>query len=115
MGNLQVRFLEGWAPAMAPGYSTSSGYRPGFYCSGILVRKAGGATVTTADDIRQSLSAHVPVFWVYNDACPPSPGSVVPKRPRSPAASGIPYPGLAIRPVAARQRDLRALQGLQPE
>ena len=23
MGNLQVRFLEGWAPAMAPGYSTS--------------------------------------------------------------------------------------------
>ena len=23
-GNLQVRFLEGWAPAMAPGYSTKS-------------------------------------------------------------------------------------------
>ena len=22
MGNLHVRFLEGWAPAMAPGYST---------------------------------------------------------------------------------------------
>jgi hypothetical protein len=22
MGNLQVRFLEGWAPAMVPGYST---------------------------------------------------------------------------------------------
>jgi hypothetical protein len=22
-GNLQVRFLEGWAPAMAPGYSTA--------------------------------------------------------------------------------------------
>ena len=22
MGNLQVRFLEGWAPEMAPGYST---------------------------------------------------------------------------------------------
>jgi hypothetical protein len=22
MGNLQVRFLEGWAPAMAPGYSS---------------------------------------------------------------------------------------------
>jgi hypothetical protein len=25
MGNLQVRFLEGWAPAMAPGYSTFAG------------------------------------------------------------------------------------------
>lgn len=68
-----------------------SGYRPGFYCSGIPVTEAGGTTVATADDIRQSLSAHVPVFWVYNDVCPPSPGCVVPKRPRSPAASGIPY------------------------
>jgi hypothetical protein len=25
MGNLQVRFLEGWAPAMAPGHSTNVG------------------------------------------------------------------------------------------
>jgi len=25
MGNLQVRFLEGWAPAMAPGHSTLTG------------------------------------------------------------------------------------------
>jgi hypothetical protein len=24
MGNLQVRFLEGWAPAMAPGHSTDT-------------------------------------------------------------------------------------------
>src|SRR6266480_5036705 len=29
MGNLQVRFLEGWAPAMAPGYSTLTGLRKG--------------------------------------------------------------------------------------
>ncbi len=27
MGNLQVRFLEGWAPAMAPGHSTLTGLR----------------------------------------------------------------------------------------
>ena len=26
MGNLQVRFLEGWAPAMAPGYSTNENH-----------------------------------------------------------------------------------------
>jgi hypothetical protein len=26
MGNLQVRFLEGWAPAMAPGYSANQVY-----------------------------------------------------------------------------------------
>src|SRR5260370_34549259 len=28
MGNLQVRFLEGWAPAMAPGHSTVTQNRP---------------------------------------------------------------------------------------
>src|ERR1700730_10391421 len=30
MGNLQVRFLEGWAPAMAPGYSTLIALRQSF-------------------------------------------------------------------------------------
>jgi len=29
MGNLQVRFLEGWAPAMAPGHSTAIQAFPG--------------------------------------------------------------------------------------
>lgn len=35
MGNLQVRFLEGWAPAMAPGYSAISnnvGPVKSFFC-----------------------------------------------------------------------------------
>jgi len=35
MGNLQVRFLEGWAPAMAPGYSTLG------ITSGVPVNRAG--------------------------------------------------------------------------
>jgi hypothetical protein len=35
MGNLQVRFLEGWAPAMAPGYSTLRDY-------GRVARDSGG-------------------------------------------------------------------------
>ena len=35
MGNLQVRFLEGWAPAMAPGYSTVC-LRVKDYCSSSL-------------------------------------------------------------------------------
>src|SRR5882724_3927005 len=34
MGNLQVRFLEGWAPAMAPGYSTLTGLWKGCQSSG---------------------------------------------------------------------------------
>jgi hypothetical protein len=32
MGNLQVRFLEGWAPAMAPGYSTKCFWAIGRKC-----------------------------------------------------------------------------------
>jgi hypothetical protein len=35
MGNLQVRFLEGWAPAMAPGHSTVGKYGPAFYSASL--------------------------------------------------------------------------------
>jgi len=35
MGNLQVRFLEGWAPAMAPGYSTLIALRQGSPLEGV--------------------------------------------------------------------------------
>src|SRR6266478_5060718 len=34
MGNLQVRFLEGWAPAMAPGYSTIKSLRASNHTTG---------------------------------------------------------------------------------
>jgi hypothetical protein len=47
MGNLQVRFLEGWAPAMAPGYSTLTGLRKGWPSPGTQLQKAGsGAWVS---------------------------------------------------------------------
>src|ERR1039457_6041584 len=38
-GNLQVRFLEGWAPAMVPGYSTCGFLRFGRGCK---PRRDGG-------------------------------------------------------------------------
>jgi len=68
-----------------------SGYRAGVYCSGMLVNEGGGVTVVTSDDIRRHLDARNLVFWVYNDACPPSPGCAVPRNPPPPSASGIPY------------------------
>jgi hypothetical protein len=43
MGNLQVRFLEGWAPAMAPGYSTLMAWR--------YVRVARHPTRIRPDDV----------------------------------------------------------------
>src|SRR5713101_685712 len=50
MGNLQVRFLEGWAPAMAPGHSTLTGGR---------VARSG---VIRRSDARYALDAKAAIF-----------------------------------------------------
>lgn len=62
------------------------GYRPGVYCSGIEVDAGPGKKISTAED----LAARFPgvTLWVWNDACPPSPGCVV-DRPRDPRRSGF--------------------------
>ena len=53
---------------------TAGGFRAGIYCSGISAAKEGGEDIVTADDIRQNAGARKIVYWVTNDACPPSPG-----------------------------------------
>src|SRR5229473_1296923 len=68
-----------------------AGYRAGVYCSGMPVNEGGGVTIVTSDDIRHHLDGRNLVFWVYNDACPPSPGCAVPRNPPPPSASEIPY------------------------
>jgi hypothetical protein len=70
---------------------TAGGFRAGIYCSGISAAKEGGEDIVTADDIRQNAGARKIVYWVTNDACPPSPGCAFPKRAPSPADSGIPF------------------------
>jgi len=59
-------------------------YRAGVYCSGIRVA-AGKGQMSTAEDV----AARWPEarLWVWNDACPPSPGCVV-GRGLDPAESG---------------------------
>jgi Domain of unknown function (DUF1906) len=66
-------------------------FHPGIYCSGIVVHEGGGATIISADDIRHHLPSADIVFWVFNDACPPSPGCTVSNNPPIPSASGVPY------------------------
>jgi hypothetical protein len=66
-------------------------YRAGVYCSGMPVNEGGGVTIITSDDIRRHLGGRNLVFWVYNDACPPSPGCAVPRNPPPPSASGVSY------------------------
>jgi len=84
--DLYHAYLRAWADALV-----EAGYRPGVYCSGMPVDEGGGVSIITADDIRNNVSAREIVYWVYNDACPPSPGCATLQNPPPPFASGISY------------------------
>jgi hypothetical protein len=62
-------YLESWMEGLA-----QAGFRGGVYCSGIPVSEGKGLSITTAKDIQDHAGSRDIVFWVYNDACPPSPG-----------------------------------------
>jgi hypothetical protein len=79
-------YLRAWVDALK-----SVGYRAGVYCSGMVVNEGAGVTIITSDDIRKNIGTRELAYWVFNDACPPSPGCIVPKNPQPPSASGIPY------------------------
>jgi hypothetical protein len=79
-------YLHAWAKGLA-----EAGYRSGAYCSGMLVKEEPGATITTADDIRSHAPSADFVYFIFNDACPPSPGCTYPQNPPSPATGGISY------------------------
>jgi len=66
-------------------------FRAGVYCSGIAAQENSGNSVITAEDIRQNAGARPIVYWMTNDACPPSPGCVVSRRPPSPSGSGVAF------------------------
>jgi len=46
----------------------------GAYCSAITVDEGHGNSITTVKDLQDHLNGRKLVFWVFNDACPPSPG-----------------------------------------
>ena len=77
----QMAYLLAWMDRI-----TAEGFRPGIYCSGI---PWGAAGIVTARDIREGAGKREIAFFVYDDACPPSPGCVYEKKPRPPAASGV--------------------------
>jgi len=81
-----LAYLQSWAESL-----TKEKYHPGIYCSGIVVDEGEGSTIISADDIRAHIGTTDVVYWVYNDACPPSPGCGIPQRPPSSAASGVAY------------------------
>jgi glycoside hydrolase-like protein len=79
-------YLRSWAESL-----TKEKFRPGIYCSGIVVDEGEGSTIISADDIRAHIGVADVVYWVYNDACPPSPGCGVPQKDAMPSASGVAY------------------------
>jgi Domain of unknown function (DUF1906) len=82
----QRAYVHAWIDAV-----NASGYRAGVYCSGIPASETGGATIITANDLRDNSDRRKIVFFVYNDSCPPSPGCAFPRNPPSPQQSGVPF------------------------
>ena len=80
----QKAYIYAWVDAVA-----GAGFRDGIYCSGIAADEGGGVSIVTAEDIRQNSGGRTIVYWVANDACPPSPGCAFPRRAPSPADSGV--------------------------
>jgi len=80
----QHLYLHTWAAELE-----RQEFRAGIYCSGIPVDEGGGSHVTTANDIRAHISDPDVVYWVYNDACPPSIGCEAGKNLPAPSESGV--------------------------
>ena len=101
----QKQYVFAWADAVK-----QAGFRPGIYCSGIEVTEPDGSVISTARDLHDSAAGRELVFWVANDACPPSPGCAFPK----PSAAGGQWSalcrGLAVRAIAAASAVCRRLR-----
>jgi hypothetical protein len=99
----QKAYIYAWADGV-----NAAGLRPGIYCSGIAAKEDGTATVVTANDIRENAAGRKFVYWVTNDACPPSPGCAFPRRAPSPAESGIDFAEVWQFAQSPRRRDVAA-------
>ena len=83
----QRAYLHSWIDGII-----AAGFRAGIYCSGIAATENGEGGVITANDIREGAAGRDISFFIYNDACPPSPGCSAPANPPSPSQSGVPFP-----------------------
>jgi hypothetical protein len=77
-------YLHYWFAGLA-----RAGYRAGVYCSAIPVKEGHGVNITTAQDIQDRAAPREISFWVYNDACPPSPGCTFSTEAPTPSQSGF--------------------------
>jgi Domain of unknown function (DUF1906) len=107
----QKAYIYAWVDGIA-----NAGFRSGIYCSGISAPEGNGVVVITAEDIRQNAGDRKISYWVVNDACPPSPGCALPRRPPAPAGSGVAFADVWQFAQSPRRRDFAAgCQNYQPD
>ncbi len=82
----QMAYLLAWIDGVEAAH-----FLAGIYCSGMPVSAGKGGTAITANDIRRRVGNRAISFFVYNDACPPSPGCAISNRPPAPLQSGVPF------------------------
>jgi hypothetical protein len=82
----QKAYVYAWVDGV-----NAAGFRAGIYCSGIPAVEDDGTTVITANNLLEDSAGRKIIFFVYNDACPPSPGCAFPKPSPSPRKSGVPF------------------------
>jgi Domain of unknown function (DUF1906) len=96
-------YLRAWVDQLA-----GAGYRAGVYCSGMPVSEGRGATIITADDIRNNIGSRDLIYWVYNDACPPSRGCAFQQDPPAPSKSGSSYANVWQFAQSPRRKEFSA-------
>jgi len=99
----QKAYIFAWVDGV-----TAAGFSAGIYGSGISAAKEGGEDVVTANDIREHAGNRKIIYWVSNDACPPSPGCAFPKQPPNPAESGIGFADVWQYAQSPKRKDVAA-------
>jgi hypothetical protein len=100
MDAAQLAYLLAWFDGIA-----GSGFRPGIYCSGMPANEGHGEFTITANFIRDHAGSRNLVYFVYNDACPPSPGCTCTKIAPQPTASGVPFASVWQYAQSPRRRE----------
>ena len=83
-------------------------FRAGAYCSAMPVNEGRGVSITTAKDLQDHLGRRKLILWVYNDACPPSPGCTFPQTPPAMGQSGFPEAAVWQYAQSPRRKEFTA-------
>ncbi len=81
----QISYILAWIDGVI-----AAGFRAGIYCSGIPAAEGQGKFIVTASNIRDHAGRRDVTFFIYNDACPPSPGCAYDSAAQ-PSRGGVPF------------------------